>query len=99
MGPVLALLPWRHAGWSAMSSREKLYDATDLASWYQLGIEHERERAAGAEVEHEQAWRQLGERISEARRQEMLRTFARCAEDFHRRELGRGYVPFTGRSA
>lgn len=78
---------------------EPPYDSTDLARSYALGALHERarvERAAAADHEHRQTWARLGQRASADRRQELLRLFEHCAEEFHQREFGRAYVPFTG---
>lgn len=75
---------------------ETRYTATDLAHWYAVGIQHERERIASADYEHTQAWARLGEQLSEARRQQLLRLFRTCAEDFHERMSSRPYREHRG---
>lgn len=71
---------------------------SDLARSYALGAQDERkrvEREAAVDHEHAQAWARLGERASEARRQQLLRLFRACAEDFAERS-GHAYVEYRG---
>lgn len=74
---------------------ENRYTSRDLAHWYALGVQHEHERAAGADYEHSQAWAKLGERHSQARRGQLLRLFRTCAEDLAER-MGRTYREYRG---
>ncbi len=73
-----------------------LYTARDLGDWYCLGVEHERERAAGALHELDTVWTRSGTEVAESRYAEMMRTFEEAAHRFHRRELGKAYTPFQG---
>lgn len=66
---------------------ENLYTLEDLAYWYARG--------AAAQLEHERTWTRLGEHASEGRRQQMMRLFRTCAEDFAER-MGRDYVEYRG---
>lgn len=75
---------------------ERLYTAADLAHYYELGTQHERERAAAAGHEADISWHRTAEQIHQDRKAEMLRQFEQCAHRFHERELGRSYVEFKG---
>lgn len=75
---------------------EKLYTTADLADWYALGVQHERERAAVAGYEHELFWDRDAEQLHRDRKAETMRLYLRAAQRFWERELGKPYVPFEG---
>lgn len=94
MGLLLAVRPPRNVGGEVVS--EKLYTAADLAHWYQAGVTHERERAAGAWHEHQAALGSSQVQVAHNRYEADMRLYARCAQEFWTRELGKPYVEFAG---
>lgn len=79
---------------------EKLYTAADLAYWYALGVQHERERAAVADYEHQLSWDRTVEQLLHLERveqlhldryQELMRLFAASAQ-----ALGRNPFSYFG---
>lgn len=95
-GAADQILATSHSVTDDRAVNETCYTARDLARWYELGVQHERQRAAGADREHAAVWARLGEQVSQDRRQQLLRLLEQKAHEFHERELGRAYVPFTG---
>lgn len=74
---------------------ETAYSPRDLAYWYCLGVQHERERASAARAELDASWTRSGAVVAADRRSQMLRLLRLCAEDFAERG-GHTYVEYRG---
>lgn len=81
------------------TNHRPVYSARDLGVWYVMGVQHERERAAGAWYEADTSWTRSGKQVAQSRYDEMMALFEECAHRFHEQQLGRPYIPFLGRGA
>jgi hypothetical protein len=88
-GPTQDLNPFQH-------NAQAVYTASDLAHYYELGVAHERERAAAAGHEADISWRPDAAAAYSNAKAYRLRQFEECAHRFHERELGKPYVEFQG---